>query len=113
MKSINRGDICLVDFGTANGCVQGGLRPAIVVQNNVGNHFSPTVLVVPLTSNLNKPNIPTHVLIPVGSGLRTNSLALAEQIQTVNKTQISKIIGFLNSILIDEIEHAIRISLAL
>lgn len=114
MESINRGDICLVDFGTTNGCVQGGLRPAIVIQNNIGNHFSPTILVVPLTSRLNKSNLPTHVFIPSGNGgLKTNSLALAEQIQTVNKTQISKIIGYLNSILINKIEHAIKVSLAL
>lgn len=114
MESINRGDICLVDFGTANGCVQGGLRPAIVIQNNIGNHFSPTILVVPLTSRLNKSYLPTHVFIPSGNGgLKTNSLALTEQIQTVNKTQISKIIGFLNSIIINKIEHAIKVSLAL
>ena len=110
---MNRGDICLVDFGATQGNVQGGYRPAIIVQNDVGNYYSPTVLVVPITSNTRKNNLPTHVYIPEGcGGLRTNSLALAEQIQTVNKTQIYKVVGNLGSYLA-KIDDAIKISLAL
>lgn len=110
---MNRGDICLVDFGMTQGSIQGGHRPAVVVQNNVGNQYSPTVLVVPLTSNTNKTNIPTHVYIPKGcGGLKTNSLALAEQIQTVNKTQITRTLGNLGAY-INNVEAAIKVSLAL
>ena len=110
---INRGDVCLVHFNGI-GSEQGGYRPAVVVQNNMGNRYSKTVLVMPITSKLNKTNLPTHVLLPAGEGgLKFDSLALAEQIHTVDKARIGNIIGTLSDGIVEYINRAVRISLAL
>ena len=114
MYEVRRGDVCLIDLGAPQGCIQGGLRPAIVVQNDIGNQYSPTVLVAPVTSQLRKANIPTHVFLPHGSGgLKSDSLVLLEQIQTINKNQIVRTIGALDQKQIIHIDNAIKVSLAL
>lgn len=113
MIDIHRGDVCLVNLTSTVGSVQGGYRPVVVVQNDTGNHYSPTVLVVPLTSQHKKP-LPTHVFIPIGIGnLKTDSTALTEQIQTVDKNQIERVVGTLSNKYIEAIDNAIRVSLAL
>lgn len=87
-----RGDIFYVDFGSnTDSCVQCGVRPALVVSNNRANRFSPVVTVIPLTARTYKRrSIPTHVLVPKssGSGLSKNSMALAEQVCTIDKSQL-------------------------
>ena len=87
-----RGDIYFVDFGkNINSSKQSGFRPAVVVSNNCANRHSPVITVVPLTSRIYKKRfIPTHVLIPKGNGLRHNSLALAEQVETIDKRCLMK-----------------------
>ena len=113
MIDIHRGDVCLVNLTSTVGSVQGGFRPVVVVQNETGNHYSPTVLVVPLTSKYKKP-LPTHVYLPIGSGnLKVDSTALTEQVQTIDKNQIERVVGTLSSNHIEAIDNAIRISLAL
>lgn len=113
MIDVHRGDVCLVNLTSTVGSVQGGFRPVVVVQNETGNHYSPTVLVVPLTSQ-HKKSLPTHVFLPVGSGnLKIDSTALTEQIQTIDKNQIERTVGTLSSNYIEAINNAIRISLAL
>ena len=69
--------------------MQGGIRPVIVISNNKGNMYSPTVIVVPLTSNLNKTKLPTHVFVSIKTGIPKDSL-LMEQIITINKTQLGE-----------------------
>lgn len=91
-KIIKRGDIYWAQLN-AHGSVQGGIRPVIVISNNKGNMYSPTVIVVPLTSNLNKTKLPTHVFVSVKTGIPKDSLALMEQIITINKTQLGEKIG--------------------
>lgn len=110
---ICRGDVCFVEFNSNEGSIQSGARPAVVVQNNIGNKYSPTVLVVPLTSKSKKP-LPTHVILPRGeAGLPQQSTLMAEQIQVVNKTQIKSFIGTLSERCIKQMNEAVRASLAL
>lgn len=116
MGNINQGDVCLVNFNTRNrdGNVQIGYRPAVVVQNNVGNKFSPTTLVVPMTSRIRKNNLPTHVFVPAGEGgIQSDSMVLAEQIMTIDKDQINRVIGCLSAITYASVESAMRVSLGM
>ena len=87
-----RGDIYYADFGVKNGsCEQSGIRPAVVVSNNKANANSPVITVVPLTTKIwKKPYLPTHVQIPfsVTTGLHRKSMALAEQVETIDKKKL-------------------------
>ena len=104
----------MVNFGSPNGCAQAGMRPAVVIQNDVGNQYSPTVIVAPMTSRMSKANIPTHVLISEGDGgIKMDSLVLAEQITLINKFQIERTLGKLSSQSLNRIDRAIKVSLAL
>lgn len=88
-----RGDIYYVDFGEGDGSEQGGLRPALIVSNNKANRNSPVVTVVPLTARIwKKRYLPTHVRI-FGNGLSRPSMALAEQVETVDKRKLREKIG--------------------
>lgn len=97
---IRRGDIVRVDFGTVIGSEQGGQRPAVVVQNDVGNMRAPTCIVLPMTSSSTKASLPTHCRIAPtnNTGLRVESVVLAEQFRTVDKVRIIDKIGSLNEI---------------
>jgi mRNA interferase MazF len=83
---IKRGDIYYVNFGQYQGSKQGGVRPAIIMSNNLNNRYSPTLTVVPLTSNLKKRDLPTHVFVGKECGLNRDSLALAEQVTNIDKS---------------------------
>ena len=116
MKIVNRGDVCMVNFNTRNreGNVQVGYRPAVIVQTNVGNKFSPTTIVVPMTSRFRKNNLPTHVFCPRGEGgVQSDSLILAEQIMIIDKDQISRVIGSLPERILGSVDCAMKISLGL
>ena len=90
---VKRGDIYLVDFGKAQGSEQGGIRPAVIVQNDIGNKYSPTTIVCPLTSKAKK-EMPTHVHLSSYDGtVEKPSVALCEQIQTTDKTRLIKKLG--------------------
>ena len=97
-----RGDLYLADLGYGavgydGSHVQGGVRPVVLLQNNVGNFFSPTLVVVPITSRVwKKPSQPTHYLIRQTQGLRTDGTALGEQITTIDKRQCFKYLGRLS-----------------
>lgn len=109
---IKRGDIFMLDE-TGQGSVQAGLRPVIVVQNNIGNHFSPTTIVCSITS-ANKPKLPTHLYIGKDGGLYKNSTILCEQIKTVNKDDlIDKLGSISDKITLQELNKRILISLGL
>lgn len=97
MKSnLKRFDIILVDFGDVTGSEQGGIRPALIIQNDIGNTCSGTTIVMPLTTNIYKnPNQPTHTLLRKGKdkGLKKDSMVLAECIRQISENRIIKYLG--------------------
>lgn len=116
-RDVRRGQIYDVDLGKTNGNVQGGRRPCIVCQNNTGNKYSPTVIIVPLSSQIQKANKqPTHTVIKpdLYNGLSCESFTLAEQVKTINKNELGDYIGYVrDKELMDKIDKSIKISLGL
>jgi len=111
---ILRGEIYSANLDPVVGSEQGGLRPVLIIQNNTGNRYSPTVIVLALTSQLQKARLPTHVVIPcTGHGLEKDSVALAEQIRTIDKRRLKEKIGFLRPEYMNQISMALMISLGL
>lgn len=115
MKEIKRGDIYLVDLGDNIGSVQKGERPAIVVQNDKGNKYSPTITVIPITTKIHRSKgFPTHVLLDHMGGLDEESASMAEQITTISRNSFKKYIGHLNNkTALEGIEQSICIQLGL
>ena len=110
-RSFRRGEIYVADLSPYVGSEQGGIRPVIILQNNLGNIFSPTLIVAPLTSRYKKRNLPTHYLIEDVEELKTTSLVLLEQIKTIDKRRITEYIGQASKDDIKNIEKALTISL--
>ena len=112
---ITRGTIVMVDLPLGNGSVQGGTRPAVVISNDKGNKFSPVLIVIPLTSRMDKKYMPTHHTIEPSTinGLSKTSIALAEQIITVGKDMVRNIVGTLDEIDVNFINRKVMTSLAL
>ena len=112
---ITRGTIVMVDLPLGNGSVQGGTRPAVVISNDKGNKFSPVLIVIPLTSRLDKKYMPTHHTIEpsIVNGLTKTSIALAEQIITIGKDAVRNIVGTLDEIDVNFINRKVMTSLAL
>jgi mRNA interferase MazF len=94
---IRQFDICIVDLGDGRGSEQIGKRPAIIVQGNKGNTHSPTTIICPLTSSINKKYLPTHVVISTTYGVRQTSILLCEQIRTISMDRISSVVGKIDS----------------
>ena len=109
---ILRGDILYAELGMAAGSEQGGFRPVVVIQNDVGNRYSPTVIVAPMTSNIRKNILPTHVHVGRESGVRP-SLVLLEQLRTVDKCRLGDKIGHVSKSVMHQIDAAAAISLGL
>ena len=110
-RSFRRGEIYVADLSPYVGSEQGGIRPVIILQNNLGNIFSPTLIVAPLTSRYKKRNLPTHYLIEDVEELKTTSLVLLEQIKTIDKRRVTEYIGQASKDDIKNIEKALTISL--
>lgn len=112
---VSRGDIVWVAFNNDyNGHIQGGTRPAIILQNNKGNHYSPTVIVSTITTKQKKSNMPTHVFASKqDTGLPSDSTIQLESIMVVNKSQIVQSVGKAKQALLDKVNNALRISLAI
>ena len=108
-----RGDIYLADLGEHRGNIQGGVRPVINIQNNSGNFFGPTLIVVPLTTELKKLGQPTHCVLKKQRGLNETSMSEAEQIVTINKCQVIKYLGRTSKKHMESIDDSIRVSLHL
>lgn len=87
-----RGDIVLADLGSAVGSEQGGIRPVLITQNDIGNKHSPTIIIAPITSKIKRP-MPTHIKIGCECGLECPSTALFEQTRTIDKCRVIKYIG--------------------
>ncbi len=114
-KDFHRGDIYFCDFVEQGGSVQSGLRPALIIQNNMGNKYSSTLIVSPITSIVKKKDQPTHVYLDKDFGLNEESMVMLEQINTVDKqVHIKEYVGSVNDQkVIAEIDKALRISLGL
>lgn len=113
-KSISRGDLLYADLSPVIGSEQGGVRPVLIVQNDVGNKFSPTTIVAAITSVKNKTNLPTHVKVgDKNCGLPKESVILLEQVRTIDKKRLKDKIGRLPDDLLKKIDEALRISLSL
>ena len=111
---IRKGDIYFADLSPVVGSEQGGVRPVLVVQNDVGNRFSPTIIVAAVTSQLKKAKLPTHVPIHAdGSGLDRDSVVLLEQLRTIDKKRLREHIGTVNHEVICTVDDALSVSLGI
>lgn len=111
---VKRGDIFYADLSPVVGSEQGGVRPVLIVQNDVGNKFSPTVIAAAITSQINKAKLPTHIEIDAKSyGLLKDSVILAEQVRTIDKRRLKEKIGRLDRESMQEVDQALGVSLGL
>lgn len=109
---IKRGDIFYADLSPVIGSEQGGVRPVVVIQNDVGNKYSPTIIIAAITSQQNKTKLPTHVSVESKDvPLPKNSVILLEQIRTIDKKRLREKIGHFDNDVISEIDKALKISL--
>jgi mRNA interferase MazF len=109
---IKRGELYYADLSPVIGSEQGGVRPVLVVQNDIGNKYSPTVIAAAVTSKLTKAKLPTHIeLNSICYGLSKNSVVLLEQIRTIDKRRLKERIGELNKSTMDLVDNALLLSL--
>ncbi len=114
ISSIRRGDIFYADLSPVVGSEQGGLRPVLIVQNDVGNRYSPTVIAAAITSRHTKTKLPTHIDISAkGVGLARDSVVLLEQIRTLDKKRLKERMGHLDDFTMNEVNNAISVSFGL
>ncbi len=112
--NIKRGDIYYADLSPVIGSEQGGVRPVLIVQNDVGNKYSPTVIAAAITSKQYKTDLPTHIkLDATGCGLAKDSIVLLEQMRTIDKTRLKEKTGSLDGYAMDMVDKAISVSLGL
>lgn len=112
--SVKRGDIYYADLSPVVGSEQGGIRPVLIVQNDVGNRFSPTVIAAAITSQRTKAKLPTHIELDAEDcGLSKNSIILLEQIRTIDKQRLRERMGRLNDFSMQKVDHALSISFGL
>lgn len=113
-QKLQRGDIYYADLSPVVGSEQGGLRPVLIVQNNVGNHYSPTVIVAAITSKISKPKMPTHVGIRANeAGLERDSVILLEQVRTIDKQRLRDYITAATPAKMREVDNALGMSVGL
>lgn len=114
-SSIRRGEIYYADLRPVCGSEQGGIRPVLIVQNDIGNKYSPTTIVILLTTKNKKSNIPTHVLIHNNerNGLDKESVALCEQFRTIDKQRLKNKIGSLDECDLQNVLQAVKVSLSM
>ena len=113
-QSIRRGDIFTVDMDPVRGSEQGKSRPAVVIQNDIGNRFSPTVIVAAITAQIQKAKLPTHVEIDAKTyGLDRDSVILLEQIRTIDKQRLTDKITHLDDELMARVNESLQISIGL
>lgn len=111
---VKRGDIYYADLSPVIGSEQGGVRPVLIVQNDIGNKYSPTVIAAAITSQINKAKMPTHIEIDAkGYGLSKDSVILLEQIRTIDKKRLKEKIGKADENLMKKVNEALLISFGL
>lgn len=112
-SGIKRGDIYYADLSPVVGSEQGGVRPVLIVQNNVGNKYSPTVIAAAITSKVNKNKMPTHITLGTDCGLTKDSIILAEQIRTIDKKRLREKMGSLDEGEMKHVDEALAVSFGL
>lgn len=111
---MKRGDIYYADLRPVVGSEQGGIRPVVIIQNDVGNMHSPTIIVAAVTSRLNKAKLPTHIELPANSyHMVKDSVILLEQLRTIDKSRLKEKICHLDGEIMNRIDSGLRISLEL
>ena len=112
---VKRGDMFYADLSPVVGSEQGGVRPVLIIQNDLGNKYSPTVITAAITSQTNKTKLPTHIEIGENtSGLKSNSVVLTEQIRTIDKSRLKEKIGHIEDIsILNKINDALEVSFGL
>lgn len=111
---IKRGDLYYADLSPVVGSEQGGVRPVLIIQNDIGNKYSPTVIVAAVTSQINKSKLPTHLDINSSDyGLNKDSVILLEQLRTIDKKRLRERVGHLEDEFMNKVDEALIISLGL
>ena len=114
LTNIRRGDIFYADLSPVVGSEQGGLRPVLIIQNDVGNRYSPTVIAAAITSRMGKTRLPTHIDVHADKmGLAKDSVILLEQIRTLDKRRLKEKMGHLDSAVMSRVNSAIAVSFGL
>lgn len=112
--TVRRGDIYYADLSPVIGSEQGGVRPVLIVQNDVGNKFSPTVIAAAITSQRFKTNLPTHIQVDAqGCGLSKDSIVLLEQVRTIDKRRLKEKMGNLDEYDMSRVNQALSVSLGI
>ena len=111
---VKRGEIYYADLSPVVGSEQGGIRPVLIVQNDIGNRYSPTVIAAAITSRTTKNDLPTHIFVDASTcGLTRNSIVLLEQMRTLDKRRLRERMGELAPAMMLQIDRAISVSLGL
>lgn len=113
MKEIKRGQIYYADLSPIVGSEQGGYRPVLIIQNDVGNKYSPTVIAAIITTRKTKANLPTHVWLNAECGLPKESMVECEQVRTLDKRRLKEFMGQVSTEVMQEIDKGLKISFAL
>ena len=114
LTNIKRGDIFYADLSPVIGSEQGGLRPVLIIQNDVGNRYSPTVIAAAITSRMGKTRLPTHIDVHADRvGLAKDSVILLEQIRTLDKRRLKEKMGHLDPAMMTRVNNAIAVSFGL
>lgn len=112
-QGIKRGDIYYADLSPVVGSEQGGVRPVLIVQNDIGNKYSPTVIAAAITSQTGKARLPTHIDVMATAGLAKDSVILLEQIRTIDKRRLKEKMGHLDENVMSKVNEAISVSFGL
>ncbi|ARD48013.1 PemK family transcriptional regulator [Sporosarcina sp. P37] len=112
--AIKRGDVFFADLSPVVGSEQGGTRPVLIIQNDIGNRFSPTVIVAAITAQIQKAKLPTHVEITAARhGFERDSVILLEQVRTIDKSRLTDKITHLDDALMKKVDEALQVSFGL
>lgn len=113
LQDIKRGELYYADLSPVVGSEQGGVRPVLIIQNDIGNKYSPTVIAAAITSQINKAKIPTHIELSASefAGLQKDSVVLLEQLRTLDKRRLRERIGVLPRVKMEKVNNALLISL--
>ena len=112
--TVKRGDIYYADLSPVIGSEQGGIRPVLIIQNDVGNKYSPTVIAAAITSQKDKTKLPTHIQVNAsGCGLAKDAIVLLEQVRTIDKQRLKEKMGSLDMMSMDKVNKALTVSFGL
>lgn len=111
---VKRGDVYYADLSPVVGSEQGGVRPVLVIQNDIGNRYSPTVIIAAITSQIQKGKLPTHVEISASDyNLEKDSVVLLEQIRTIDKQRLKEKVTHFSKTMMEKVDEALKISMGL